>query len=102
MAFTSDYGIDLWLRKVPKPRSMRRNDFVLFSESNSRFLVEVPEEKRQSFEGLMNGIAFSSVGRVRKDARFCVYGLDNEKLVDISLDKLRKAWKSALKGGGSQ
>jgi len=99
MAFTGGYGIDLWLKKVPKSRSLRRNDFILFSESNSRFLVEVPEKRKQDFEEMMKGIAFSKVGEVRNDPSFCVYGFKNEKLVDVSVEELRNAWKSTFGGG---
>jgi len=45
MAFTGDYGINLYLENIPRPISMQRNGFILFSESNSRFLVEVQEKK---------------------------------------------------------
>jgi phosphoribosylformylglycinamidine synthase len=99
MAFAGGFGIDLRLKKVPRPRSMRRNDFTLFSESNSRFLVEVPEKRRQDFEDLMNDVIFSMIGRVRNAPRFRVYGLNNEELIDISLTELEKAWKDALGGG---
>ncbi len=38
MAFAGGYGLDLDLSKVPG-KELERNDFVLFSESNSRFLI---------------------------------------------------------------
>jgi len=99
MAFTSDCGIDLWLKKVPTPKSMKRNDFTLFSESNSRFLIEVVEKRKQDFEDLMKGNVFSMVGKVKKEPYFSVYGLNDERIVDISLAELRNAWKSTLRGG---
>jgi len=99
MAFTGDCGIDLWLKKVPKPRDMKRNDFILFSESNSRFLIEVAAKRKQDFEDLMKGNAFSVVGRVKKELYFSVYGLNDEKVVDVSLAELRNAWRSTLGGG---
>jgi len=98
MAFTGNCGIDLWLKRVRRPRSMQRNDFILFSESNSRFLVEVPEKRKQDFEDFMKGITFSLIGRVRNDTSFSIYGLDEGKIVDINLEELREAWKSTLGG----
>jgi len=98
MAFTGDCGIDLWLKKVPKPKDLKRNDFTLFSESNSRFLVEVAEKRKQDFEALMKGNVFSMVGRVKKEPYFSVYGLNDKRVVHISLAELRNAWKSALGG----
>jgi len=100
MAFASDCGIDLLLKKVPKPKSMKRNDFTLFSESNSRFLVEVAEKRKQDFEDLMEGNDFSVVGRVEKEPYLSVYGLNDEIIVDKSLAELRDVWKGTLRGGG--
>ena len=40
MAFAGGYGLEIDLSKVPG-KELTRNDFVLFSESNSRFLIEV-------------------------------------------------------------
>jgi len=98
MAFTGDYGIDLYLENIPRPRSMQRNGFILFSESNSRFLVEVQEKRRRDFEALMEGISFSVVGRVKREKRLIVYGTDDRTVVDVSLAELRNAWKSTFGG----
>jgi len=47
---------------------------------------------------LMKGNIFSMVGKVKKEPYFSVYGLNDEKVVDISLAELRNAWKSTLGG----
>ena len=98
MAFTGDYGIELHLKNVPRSRSMQRNDFILFSESNSRFLVEVQEKRRRDFQALMDGIPFSVVGRVQRKRRLQVNGSDESTVVDASLVELRKAWKGTFGG----
>jgi phosphoribosylformylglycinamidine synthase len=98
MAFSGNCGIDLWLKKVPKPKSMNRNDFALFSESNSRFLVEVAERRKQDFEDLMKGNDFSVVGQVKKEPYFSVFGLDNNRIIDANLAGLRDTWKLTLGG----
>jgi phosphoribosylformylglycinamidine synthase II len=98
MAFTGDYGIDLHLKSVPRSRSMHRNDFILFSESNSRFLVEVQEKRRRDFEALMEGVAFSVVGRVKQEKRLRVHGIDDRTVVNADLAELRNAWKSTFGG----
>jgi len=99
MAFTGDCGIDLYLKRVPRPRSLKRNDFVLFSESNSRFLVEVSERRREDFKNLMKGSALALVGRVKKEESLSVYGVNGEKVVDAGLTELRNRWKIPLEGG---
>ncbi|HDI07596.1 MAG TPA: phosphoribosylformylglycinamidine synthase, partial [Candidatus Bathyarchaeota archaeon] len=99
MAFTGGYGVEISLEKVPV-RGLTRNDFILFSESNSRFIVEVSEKSREEFEKLMRGTVCGCVGKVTRTSSFCVYGLEGEALIDVSIDVLRRRWKSGL--GGSQ
>jgi phosphoribosylformylglycinamidine synthase II len=95
MAFAGGYGLELDLRKVPQ-KGLRRDDFVLFSESNSRFLVEVSGKARDEFEQLMKGVACAEVGRVTKSSRLCVEGLGGKVVVDVSLHDLLASWKRTL------
>lgn len=96
MAFSSGYGIELDLRKVPRAKELSRNDFVLFSESNSRFLVEVSEKRRQEFEALMKDVVCAEVGTVKKKNVLSFVGLNGEQAVNADLGELRKQWKSIL------
>jgi phosphoribosylformylglycinamidine synthase II len=96
MSFGGGFGIELHLKNVPIAGKIRRNDFVLFSESNSRFLIEVSEKHRADFKALMNDNVCSEIGRVVKSRHFSVYGLSGRKEVDIGLEDLRTCWKSAL------
>ena len=98
MSFSGGYGIELDLNKVPKSKEMFRNDQVLFSESNSRFLVEVTEKRRDAFEALMNDSDCAKIGKVKKDNTFSVKGLDNAQVIHAELSELRRCWKSALGG----
>jgi phosphoribosylformylglycinamidine synthase len=98
MGFSGGYGIELDLRKVPLGDIMGRNDFILFSESNSRFLVEVKEECRKDFEALMKDTACSVVGKVNRSDRLVVHGLDGKLVVNASLGSLLVAWKKTLGG----
>jgi phosphoribosylformylglycinamidine synthase len=98
MAFAGGYGLELDVRKVPA-KGLRRNDFVLFSESNSRFLVEVSDKARDEFEGLMEGRVCAEVGKVTKSPRLCVRGLGGWVVVDASLGDLLKSWKRTLSSG---
>ena len=98
MALSGGYGIELNLKNVPKSNDLRRNDHVLFSESNSRFLVEVAEKNREDFEKLMEGNIFSAVGRVKKRDILSVNGINGEQIVDVRLTGLRNAWKRAFGG----
>jgi phosphoribosylformylglycinamidine (FGAM) synthase-like enzyme len=98
MAFSSEYGLELDLRKVPRSKEAFRDDSVLFSESNSRFLVEVAEKQRNDFEALMKGVAFAEVGRVEKKGVLSVNGLNGKQVVHADLENLRRSWKGVLGG----
>lgn len=95
MAFSGGRGAELYLERVPKS-NITRNDYLLFSESNSRFIIEVSEKHKDQIETLMNGIPHSSVGRVKRKNRLSIYGINNELIVDANLAKLRNAWKSTF------
>jgi len=96
MALSGEYGIKLSLRNVSRTKNVSRNDHILFSESNSRFLVEVSERRRADFEALMRKNAFSLVGKVRKEGYLAVDDLNNRRVVNASLAELRRAWKGTL------
>ena len=98
MAFAGGYGIELNLRKVPR-KALNRNDFVLFAESNSRFLIEVSEKAKEDFEALMKGKVYAEIGRVTKTPRLCIYGLEGEVFVDASLSDSLASWKRTLSSG---
>jgi phosphoribosylformylglycinamidine synthase II len=98
MAFAGGYGLELDLRRVPV-KGLKRDDFVLFSESNSRFLVEVSGKAMDEFEGLMRGKVCAELGRVTKSPRLCVKGLAGKAVVDVSLGDLLRSWKGTLSSG---
>jgi len=95
MALAGGYGVELDLRKVPN-KALSRNDLVLFSESNSRFLLEVPEKTKGDFEAVMKGKVCAEIGKVAKNPRLIVYGLGGAVAVDSSLKDLRGSWKETL------
>lgn len=97
MAFAGGYGLELDLGNVPG-KALERNDFVLFSESNSRFLIEVSETDRQEFEALMKGKNCAKIGKVTEDEKLLIHGLNQKIVVDASLAELRHSWKRTLSG----
>lgn len=64
----------------------------LFSETNSRFVVEVDSSKRGEWEKLSDGLAtyIGTVGRDRMRIR------DGDRAVDLKVPAMRKAWSEPL------
>jgi len=96
MAFSGGLGMELFLSEVPYKAQCARDDFILFSESNSRFIVEVEKKNKAAFEKLLKDISFGLIGCVSKGADFKVYGLDGKICVNENINKLKEAWKEPL------
>jgi phosphoribosylformylglycinamidine synthase len=94
MAFTGDLGLEIKLSNVPTSESMR-DDFVLFSESNGRLLVEVTEKDCREFEALMGDSIFARIGSVKAE-KYLRVEMNGKSLIDKSLMKLIGAWKTPL------
>ncbi len=99
MAFAGGYGMEMDLRKVPT-EAVSRDDFVLFSESNSRFLIEVSPKVRKDFVKLMKGVPYAEIGNVTKMPRFTVQGLKGKIVVDATVNEMLESWKRPLRSGG--
>jgi len=99
MAFAGGLGLVLDLQKVPR-KDIVRDDFVLFSESNSRFLIEVADADSAEFEKLMQGKGCVKIGKVTKEPRLQIKGLSGSVVIDASIDELRQSWKKTLNPKG--
>jgi phosphoribosylformylglycinamidine synthase len=97
MSFAGGVGMVLHLGKVPLGEPIARNDTILFSESNTRFLVEVAPEDSQRFEQAMGEVEFAAIGQVTKSDKFEVYGINGERVVSVALAELKEAWQKPLR-----
>jgi len=96
MAFAGGLGMTLHLDKVPLGEAIARNDSILFSESNTRFLVEVAPQDRKQFEQAMKGAGFAAIGEVNKSDKLEIYGIDGKKVVSAPIAELKEAWQKPL------
>ncbi len=97
MAFSGGLGMDLFLSEAPYKGVAKRNDFILFSESNSRFIVEVEKTKQKRFEEAMKGLPFGLIGCVSKSKDFKVFGLDGKPCVKADIARLKESWQKPLR-----
>jgi phosphoribosylformylglycinamidine synthase len=72
---------------------------VLFSESNSRFLIEVSEKTQNDFEAATKGKVRAEIGVVTRNPKLTVYGINGGIILDVSLTDLRRSWKETLSSG---
>jgi phosphoribosylformylglycinamidine synthase II len=98
MCFAAGIGAKVSLDKVVGSQRFKRDDFLLFSESNSRFLCEVPARERDALEKLTAGLRVPcrSIGRTRENPELLVQGLHGDEVVRLSLGEAETAWRRAL------
>ncbi|MEM4246274.1 MAG: phosphoribosylformylglycinamidine synthase subunit PurL [Candidatus Bathyarchaeia archaeon] len=95
MALAGDLGVILTLDKVPGPPTPR-NEVLLFSESNSRLIVEVAPKDAERFEALLVGVPYSRIGEVASENEFIVLGLEGKTIIKEDVAELRSVWKSTF------
>ena len=96
MAFSGGYGMSLNLSTVPTGEEITFDDFLLFSESNSRFLVEIEPKHQVAFENYIDGVPIGCLGAVTKTPEFVINGLTGKRVVESSIDTLKSAWQTPL------
>ena len=96
MSFSGDLGMELFLSEAAFDASVKRSDTLLFSESNSRFIVEIGRRDQQEFEAMLKGLPFGLIGCLNEQKQFKVYGLDGKLCVKATLKELKDAWKKPL------
>jgi phosphoribosylformylglycinamidine synthase len=94
-AFAGGFGMEVDLGKVPAER-IERDDYLLFSESQSRFVVTVKPAKQKAFLSIMKGISLGEIGKVTKGKAFVVTGLKGKKIIQGDIYKLKAAWQRTL------
>ncbi|MFH1664965.1 MAG: phosphoribosylformylglycinamidine synthase subunit PurL [Candidatus Omnitrophota bacterium] len=97
MLFAGGFGAEVKLDKVPRENKIERDDVILFSESNSRFIVEVPESERGAFENIMKGMPVGLIGRVSNGRELIIKGLKGNNVVKAGIDDLKRDWKKPFR-----
>ena len=95
MAFSGGFGADAELGNIPC--DVKKDNVILFSESNTRFIVEVRKAHKKAFEDLMKGIPTGLIGEVsgKKDLR--IYGVKGKKIIEAGIAELKEAWQKPLR-----
>ena len=97
MAFAGGVGMEIFLERVPLGEPINRDDAVLFSESNTRFLVEVAPKHKAKFENMLAGVDLAAIGRVANKQRLEVHGLTGKRVLSAPLAELKEAWHKPLR-----
>ncbi len=97
MLFAGGYGARIRLKEVPVEEGVTREDVILFSESNSRFIVEVSPENKEMFEKKMNSVPVGLIGEVTEETKLTVFGNEENKIIETDIDTLKESWKKPFR-----
>ena len=81
---------------LPVEEGIVRDDTVLFAESNTRFVVEVEQQKQSGFEAAIEGASYGCIGKVIENDMFTVLSLNGEKVISEKISDLKNAWQATL------
>jgi len=99
MAFAGEAGAEVWLDKVPR-QACDGDDVLLFSESNTRYLLEVRPERVDAVLAAFQGLPAAVVGETVQYKILRILGGNGRPVVAEALEDLKKSWKGALDFGG--
>jgi phosphoribosylformylglycinamidine synthase len=101
MAFAGGHGMRIDLERVPVSDDVTRWDGVLFSESNSRFVVEIAPENRAAFESVMRAAPCAAIGAVLEIPilRITAYTPKHGvlRLIQEDIQELKECWQAPLR-----
>jgi len=96
MSFSGNFGARIHLKDVACAEPIDKDEIILFSESNGRFLVEVKPENQEEFEKILEGSAFSVIGKTCEEPYLTVKGLSEETILKENIYALKESWRSPL------
>jgi len=96
MAFAGGLGIEADLQGLPKSKHCWRADAQLFSESNSRYIVEVEPDKYDAFAKLMLNLPFGQIGKVTEEKTLIIKSEERKTVIESDIELLKKAWQKTF------
>ncbi len=98
MAFAGGFGVNVDVSFVEVSGVVDEDKLdlaILFSESNTRFLVEVEPKNQAAFEAALAGVALTQVGTVVDGDRLVIRS-DDQILIESPIGDLKSAWQNPL------
>ena len=97
MGFAGGLGLDVSLKGLPVSDDCKTTTSQLFSESNSRYVVEVEPDKAEAFKALMAELPVGCVGLMTQEAVLHITDVNNRTVVKSDLSVLKEAWQAPLR-----
>jgi len=95
MAFSGNIGLEIDIADIMFTGHNRRHDFVLFAESNTRFLLEIKRERPHNLKQIFSDSSLIRIGNTTRERRLRIFN-GSKKLIDLPLSVLCAKWKRKI------
>ena len=96
MSFAGELGAEIWLAGLGEAVSSDDDTMLLFSESNTRFVVEVRPKHRKQLETLFAGLPITEIGVVNTRENISFRGIRGYGVIDTPWRELKACWQQPL------
>lgn len=96
MCMGSGLGVNVFLGRVPKDPDMFDYE-IMFSESPTRFIIEVEQENKAAVEEILADVPFGVIGCVSLANRMVVYNRENTEIINLEIKSLRQSWMETFR-----
>ncbi len=76
---------------------IQRNDILLYSESQGRFLVSINPANKDKFEKIFNDLPCHLLGSVKNESSFIIEGISGKKIINTDIPEIDYNYKKKLK-----
>ncbi len=96
MAFAGEVGAELTLAGLAQQSGLTDATKLLFSESNTRFVVEVVPDKAAQLEAAFAGLPLTPIGKTVAPQILTIDSPQGARVVQSELKQLKAAWQKPL------
>lgn len=103
-AIAGQLGLEVDLANIPHDKNITRDDYLLFSETQSRFIVTIDPSKKDSFEKIFaslprqdGGQIFAQIGQINEDQNFTIRDADKKEIIKTNIPTLTEHYRKTFK-----
>lgn len=96
MSFAGGCGVNVQLSPIAKQTGIDNDTVLLFSESNTRFVLEVAPSRRADLLSLFGDLPLVEIGAVTSGEQIQIQGVRGNTVIDSSGRDLKQTWQKPL------
>ncbi|QDU41800.1 Phosphoribosylformylglycinamidine synthase subunit PurL [Symmachiella dynata] len=96
MSFAGELGAEIWLAALGEVGRCDDDIVLLFSESNTRFVIEVPPTCQKQLESIFEGLPLTEIGIVNNGPNVMFRGIRGYGAIDMPWRDLKASWQQPL------